>query len=1002
MILASSWRRPKHSALRVRVRGVVCAAMLLLLAVKTVRAAEIDAYVGQPVVDVTLVSNGREVRDPSVLELVETEVGTALSMRHVRESLTHLFSLGTFEDVRVDASLLSGGVSLLYELVPLAVVERIVFDGDTGIPSGDLREEITSIHGATFDFDEVARVADTLRTFYRTRGFYEAQVRTAVEGRSDRTTLSVTVVAGSRAPVGQIFVTGIPSALYAETLNRLRLATGRPYDGREVERRLSEYELELRSERYYEAQLSHQVEIAAGGRSVDLRLDIRRGRRISISLDGDAVLGADLAELVPVEREGSVDEDLLEDADRRIEDHLNGLGYRDATVVHRREVRGDDLSIIFSVDPGPLYEVAEVAFRGNLAVSTNTLSGLVGLSTGRPLVMRELDDAVASVAGHYLRDGFATVRVEASLLEVAADPAAANGSVYVRCEIAIDEGVLTRVRSVTVDGVGPLAPSTIDDAVSARAGDPYFASQVVADRDAIRRRYLDHGFERVVVTIDPRFDENLEWVQLAYLVNEGPLIGVEHVLIVGNDAVDTTTIRREVTLQEGQPLSLLEVAETRRRLSALGLFRRIDIREFSHGGRGLRDVIIIVDEAPATSVGYGGGFEASVRLRRQSGIEGSQAVEQLEFAPRGFLQVGRRNLWGKNRSVDLFTRISLRRKNDALTQSDPQAEAVGNSFGFNEYRVLGTFQEPRVFGSGWDGYITGFVEQAIRPGFDLLSRGVNAQLTRQLGPSVTVSVDYGWGHNDTSNKALNPEDEPLVDRLFPQVRLSSFSSGIVRDTRDDPTDPRRGELLGIDAKVAARAIGSEVGFVKTFMQAFVYREVPGLPRLVAVVGTRVGLARAFARSVDVFPRLPPDLDGDVIPSSIAIQVDDLPLSERFFSGGDTTVRGFALDRLGDAATIDQDGFPQGGNATLIVNGELRARVTSAIDVVGFLDGGNVYDRVANMSLTRIRGGVGFGVRYRSPLGPIRVDLGFKLDRQTFENGEPERPTALHISLGQAF
>ena len=218
---------------------------------------------------------------------------------------------------------------------------------------------------------------------------------------------------------------------------------------------------------------------------------------------------------------------------------------------------------------------------------------------------------------------------------------------------------------------------------------------------------------------------------------------------------------------------------------------------------------------------------------------------------------------------------------------------------------------------------------------------------------------------------------------------------MARDTRDDPADPRHGDVLSINAEIAGRAIGSEVGFIKTFMQAFVYRVVPG---------ARVGLARAFGRSVDVFPRPPVDPEGlgDVAASPIEIEIGELPLSERFFAGGDTTVRGFALDRLGDDATIDQDGFPQGGNATLIFNGELRARVTGSIDLVGFLDAGNVYDRVRNASLSRIRGGAGFGVRYRSPVGPIRVDLGFKLDRQTFDNGDVERPTALHISIGQAF
>ena len=221
----------------------------------------------------------------------------------------------------------------------------------------------------------------------------------------------------------------------------------------------------------------------------------------------------------------------------------------------------------------------------------------------------------------------------------------------------------------------------------------------------------------------------------------------------------------------------------------------------------------------------------------------------------------------------------MRRKNDP----DSLLVGEGGRIGFNEYRVLGTFQEPRVLGSAWDGFITGFVEQAIRPGFDLFSRGINAQLTQLVTPRVTMSLDYGWGHNNTTNKQLNPEDEPLVDRLFPQVRLSAFSGSVARDTRNDPVDPRDGEVLSIDAEIAARAIGSEVGFIKTFMQAFVYRVVPGAPRLVVAAGARVGLARPFVRSVEVFPRAPVDPEGlgDVVASPIEIEVGELPLSERF-------------------------------------------------------------------------------------------------------------------------
>ena len=532
------------------------------------------------------------------------------------------------------------------------------------------------------------------------------------------------------------------------------------------------------------------------------------------------------------------------------------------------------------------------------------------------------------------------------------------------------------------------------------SANPYYVPQVLSDRDGIRKSYLDDGFERAAVAVEAEFSEELDAVDLVYRVNEGTQIIIDHVLIVGNDAIRSAAIRQEITLEEGAPLSLVDVFETRRRLNALGLFRRIDIRDFSHGGQGLRDVVIIVDEAPATRLSYGGGLEASVRLRRETTVDGSQAVERLEFAPRGFFQIGRGNLWGKNRSVDLFTRVSLRRKNDP---AELVAGEEGNSLGFNEYRALGTYQEPRVLDTEWDGFVTGFVEQLVRPGFDLFRRGINAQVRRQLKPGLAVSVDYGLGQNRTTNKELNAQDEPLVDRLFPRVRLSAFSGSLVFDRRDDPADPRAGELYTIDTKFAARAIGSEVGFVKTYVGAFMYREIPGAPSLVFAAGARMGLAGAFIRSVTLGPEAPPDEDfGGVSGSPVKFDVGELPLSERFFAGGDTSVRGFALDRLGDEATIDPDGFPQGGNATLIFNAEVRAPVTRAIGIVLFLDAGNVYNRVGDISLARIRGGAGFGVRYRSPVGPIRVDLGFKLDRQEFDNGKLERPTALHISIGQAF
>src|SRR5262249_11898234 len=124
----------------------------------------------------------------------------------------------------------------------------------------------------------------------------------------------------------------------------------------------------------------------------------------------------------------------------------------------------------------------------------------------------------------------------------------------------------------------------------------------------------------------------------------------------------------------------------------------------------------------------------------------------------------------------------------------------------------------------------------------------------------------------------------------------------------------------------------------------------------------------------------------------------LPASELFFAGGDTTQRGFALDQLGvPGQTIDPDGFATGGNGLLLFNGELRVPVTGGVGVVGFVDTGNVFARVVDIDLADLRTAIGGGLRYRSPIGPLRIDVGAKVNKLP-----GEKRTAWFVSFGQAF
>ena len=267
--------------------------------------------------------------------------------------------------------------------------------------------------------------------------------------------------------------------------------------------------------------------------------------------------------------------------------------------------------------------------------------------------------------------------------------------------------------------------------------------------------------------------------------------------------------------------------------------------------------------------------------------------------------------------------------------------------------------------------------------------------------TLSLAGRYSFDRTRLFDEQIAPEDQNDIDRLFPRVRLSAFSASAIHDTRDDALDPARGGMVGIDGEVAARSIGSEVGFAKTFLHGFIYRRLPSTRRIVFAGGARLGVATGFPREVtSTDENGDPILDPDGNP--VMEELRDVPASERFYAGGDTTVRGFALDRLGRPDTFDADGFPKGGHALVIFNAELRVPVWRDLGAVGFVDSGNVFALVDDLDLSLIKGAAGFGIRYRSPIGPLRIDLGFKLTRDRFANGELERRTALHISLGQAF
>jgi len=592
-----------------------------------------------------------------------------------------------------------------------------------------------------------------------------------------------------------------------------------------------------------------------------------------------------------------------------------------------------------------------------------------------------LSAAVSAIAGQYQRLGYAQAKVSAAVDE-STDGGSLSALARVQPVITIVEGPLTLVGEISFAGNTRIPTDQLRASVASTRDAPYFEPRVVADREAVLLEYLNRGFASANVIVTPVPNAEGTRADLRFQITEGQQTFVDHILIIGNTRTDERVIKQELLLQEGKPLGLEDLIESQRRLGALGLFRRIRVEELSHGSAAT-DVLVTVEEAAATTFSYGGGMEATKAL-----IEGAggQAEERIEFAPRGFFDVGRRNLGGKNRSVDLFTRVSLR-------PSDPEPGTTNTkAFGFLEYRVVGTFTQPRAIRGNADLSLTLAAEQGRRSSFNFARKGVNAEVARRLGPGLRAYARYSFGTTRTFDERLSLEDQARIDRLFPQVRLSGFSGGMSRDTRDDVLDPERGTFVSGEGTLAARALGGQVGFLKSYVQGLWFRRLPARKRIVFASRVALGLADGFPRAVT----------GTAIEGQpVTVTVEDLPASERFFAGGDTTIRGFALDTVGAPNTISPSGFPRGGNGLLLLNGELRVPVWGDVGAALFMDGGNVFDRVTEMDLAELRGSVGFGLRYKSPIGPIRFDVGFKLDRHEI-GGTLEGRRAFHFSIGQAF
>ena len=339
--------------------------------------------IGQPVVSQTVTLDGRTVTDSGILDLIETHAGSALAISDVRESIVHLVGLGRFEDVIVTADRVNGGVSVRYELVPMRAIRRLEFKGNVGVSEGALRERVAARFGVSPPLSRVPELVALLTTVFHEEGFRNPTLtpRRALEGK-DGDTLVIDVNAGVRLRLTSIDVTGNSPDPLPNLPGRFGLTLGEEYRKADVDRALERLVADLRKRGYYEAHADHDLTPSVDGRTGALAINVDAGPHVTIAFEGDQLPDRSRRDLVPIEREGSMDEDLLEDSANRIREYLRGQGYRNADAEYARTPRDGELAVVFRITRGPQFRTDTVEIAGAKAIPEPELHARLRTKTG--------------------------------------------------------------------------------------------------------------------------------------------------------------------------------------------------------------------------------------------------------------------------------------------------------------------------------------------------------------------------------------------------------------------------------------------------------------------------------------------------------------------------------------------------------------------------------------------------------------------------------------------
>jgi outer membrane protein insertion porin family len=970
-----------------------CVLLLLLVALplpaQNSPQTSYAAFDGQLVSSVDVAINpGADVE--AVRKLIQVQAGKPFSTAAMTESVQALQETHSYSQVQVSLQPEQAGLNVLFILQPADYVGVVEFPGTgTRFPYTALLQAANVPEQSPYFESLQTRGAQGLLDYFRQHGYFLAQVQPEI--RVDDTHRIVNLIfhctLNAPATVRDIRFEGISQEQAAvfraqlhslvARLKRVSLKTGQNYSQSRATKSIEFIRDRLRKEN----RLAPTVRLASAqydpsSNKVDVTFSVDPGPQVSIRVSGGHVSNRTLRRLIPIYEEGSVDQDLVDEGQRNLQSYFQSKGYFDVTTSSRVEKQDSAIQVVYHVSRGSKHRVGGVYFSGNRQFSDKDLKARVFVKKGFWFLHgtyseQLLSKSVSSLKQLYQDQGFASVSVDSTVQDF-------NPEVDVTFKI--NEGPQDKVGTVQVLGnkTQSLPRLTRRFPLQLKKGQGFSPKAMERDRTQLLASYLDLGYPNADVraAAAPASDSP-HTINLTYTISEGAQAHISDVVLLGENHTKPKLIQ-EVTssqVKAGQPLSEGRLLQAESNLYDLGIFDWASVRPLEPVVNQTQESVLIkVHESPFYSMDIGGGLEVIPRSGNVPvnsvvvpgippiSLGDKFTVSQKSFVgPRFTFDIARHNLFGR-----------------------AQTATIGTVLSRLDQRGFFTYADPRLHGSSWSSLLSLSAERTTEnPIYTAELAQGSLQIEKALDRKHTKNIiaRYSYQKTDLYNILVPglvlPEDQ--------HVRLSTFDGEYIRDTRDKPLDAHHGVYQTFDLGVTSKALGSSADFLRFLGQSAFY--IPVKPWLVWANDFRLGLAKPFAGS-------------------------DVPLSERFFSGGADSLRGFPIDGAGpqravpvcsnpaDQSTCTLISVPVGGDMLFIFNSELRfpLPVHRGLGAAVFYDGGNVY---SNINLRQFADdfthSVGVGLRYQTPVGPVRFDVGYRLTTVPGVN-----VTQYFVTLGQSF